>query len=83
MLDPDDVGSPEAVAQQVRVIWRLPMGPVSNVVAAVERAGGLVLPLDFGTTLIDAVSQWPSGGPPMIFVNDASPGDRMRFTLTH
>jgi Zn-dependent peptidase ImmA (M78 family) len=82
-LDIDEYDSPEAIARHLRVMWRLPLGPVSNVVAAIERAGGLVLPLEFGTTLLDAVSQWPPGGPPMIFVSNTNPGDRMRFTLTH
>jgi Zn-dependent peptidase ImmA (M78 family)/plasmid maintenance system antidote protein VapI len=71
------------IAQAVRASWRLPPGPVQNVVQTIERARGIIIPLDFGTARIDAVSQWPPSMPPLFFVNTHSVGDRLRFTLCH
>ena len=44
---------------------------------------GIVIPFDFETNSIDAVSHWPPGVPPLFFVNKFIPTDRMRFTLCH
>ena len=76
-------GDPAAVAQAVRATWVLPRGPVANVTKAIEDAGGIVVKCDFETRMIDAVSQWIVGYPPMFFVSDAIPGDRLRWTLAH
>ena len=79
----DEHGRPEHIAQLVRSMWSLPMGPVENLAATVEAAGGIVLLLDFGTNRIDAVSQWVEGTPPLLFLNMRQPGDRLRWTLAH
>jgi Zn-dependent peptidase ImmA (M78 family)/transcriptional regulator with XRE-family HTH domain len=76
-------GDPAAVAQAVRATWILPRGPVANVTKTIEDAGGIVIKCDFETRMIDAVSQWIAGYPPMFFVSDAIPGDRLRWTLAH
>jgi len=78
-----EFGDPAAVAQAVRATWVLPRGPVANVTKAIEDAGGIVFKCDFETRMIDAVSQWIAGHPPMFFVSDAIPGDRLRWTLAH
>jgi Zn-dependent peptidase ImmA (M78 family)/transcriptional regulator with XRE-family HTH domain len=79
----DEHGRPDHVARLVRSMWSLPMGPVENLAATVEAAGGIVLLLDFGTSRIDAVSQWVEGTPPLLFLNERQPGDRLRWTLAH
>lgn len=76
-------GGPAEVARTVRAHWRLPSGPVQNLTASIEQAGGIVIPFDFGTKSIDAISQWPPDMPPLFFVNVDSPGDRLRLTLAH
>ncbi len=76
-------GGAAEIAKRVRAAWRIPLGPVQNVTVAIESAGGLVLPCDFGTRDIDAAHLWLNGEPPMFFINSALPGDRYRFTLTH
>ncbi len=75
--------SPEEVARLVRRGWGLPLGPVANLVAAVEDAGGIVFRYSFGTRKLDAISQWLPGMPPLFFVNADIPADRLRFTLAH
>jgi Zn-dependent peptidase ImmA (M78 family) len=76
-------GSPSTIAQLLRATWRLPMGPIVNLTRSIEAAGGLIIRLDLGTRLLDAVSHWPPGAPPLLLVNAAAPGDRLRFSLAH
>jgi Zn-dependent peptidase ImmA (M78 family)/transcriptional regulator with XRE-family HTH domain len=76
----DDVAK---VARLTRASWNLPLGPVANVTAAIESAGGIVLKCSFGTNLIDAAHLWLPGLPPLFFVNRDQPGDRLRWTLAH
>ena len=83
-LDLNDYDSDvEQIAGILRSTWRLPPFPVTNLVAAIERAGGIVFRCPFGTRKVDAISQWIPGLPPISFVNSEIPGDRLRFTLAH
>lgn len=76
-------GSIEAIAQAVRASWHLPPGPVKNLTNAIEDAGGIVILLEFGTPLIDALSRYMPGLPPLFFCNADVPGDRLRMSLAH
>jgi Zn-dependent peptidase ImmA (M78 family)/transcriptional regulator with XRE-family HTH domain len=76
-------GDVEDVAREMRAAWRLPRGPVQDVTRVIENAGGIIIPFNFGTRLIDAISEWPPDMPPLFFVNTDLPGDRLRFTLCH
>jgi Zn-dependent peptidase ImmA (M78 family)/transcriptional regulator with XRE-family HTH domain len=82
-FDIDEFGSPTAIAQLVRAQWRLPHGPVRNLVRTVEAAGGIVILCSFGTDRMDAVSQWPEADRPYFLLNKDAPGDRQRLTLAH
>lgn len=73
----------EDVARTVREAWMLPRGPVSNMVELLEENGGIVVPCDFGSDLIDAMSQRIDGLPVLFFVNIDAPADRLRLTLAH
>lgn len=76
-------GDIEEAAALVRTAWRLPMGPIRNLTATLEAAGGIVATLDFGSLKIDAASQWPLGDRPYFFLRPGLPGDRLRFNLAH
>ncbi len=82
-LDIDEYGDPALVARMLRSVWKLPPGPVQNVIRAIEDAGGIVLVCDFGTRDIDALSQFLPDGVPLFLVNSAITTDRLRFTLAH
>ena len=82
-LDIQDFGSPEEIARTIRANWGVPPGPVNNLTLFIEAAGGIIVPLDFKTRKLDAMSQWLAGLPPIFFVNRDIPGDRLRFTLAH
>lgn len=73
----------EEVARVTRAAWRLPSGPIQNVLGTIENAGGIVIPCDFETKKIDAISRWIPGLPPLFFINNSAPMDRLRFTLSH
>lgn len=75
--------SPSQVARAVRAMWQLPAGPIANVIAAIEDAGGIVIRYPFGNPRIDAISRWVPGLPPLFFVNEGLPTDRERLTLCH
>jgi len=83
-LDIEDYdGDAEKIAQIIRKNWRLPLGPIKNLVGAIESAGGIVVRKSFGTKKLDAISQWVPGLPPIFLINADMPGDRVRFTLAH
>ncbi len=83
-IDPDEFdGNIQEIARAVRASWHLPPGPVRNLTQSIESAGAIVIPHDFKTRLIDAVSQWIPGLPPMMLVNTTFPMDRLRYTIAH
>lgn len=82
-MDVAEFGTPERIAMLTRDQWNLPPGPITNLTRAIEAAGGLVLKCDFGTSKLDAFAQWPSGMPPLFFINRSAPPDRYRYTLAH
>src|SRR5262249_11776856 len=74
---------PEDAARSLRETWMLPRGPINNMVELLERNGAVIVPCDFGTDLLDALSQRIDGMPILIFVNINAPADRLRLTLAH
>lgn len=74
--------TPEDAARMLRAQWRMPVGPVVNLVRWAEAAGCLVFEDDFGTPRIDGLSQWVDDHP-VILLNREAPADRKRLTLTH
>jgi Zn-dependent peptidase ImmA (M78 family) len=82
--DPEDFNEDiEQIAALVRAQWKLPRGPIKDLVGVIENAGGIVHFTDFGTPKLDAISQWIPSTPPVFLVNSEKPGDRVRFTLCH
>ena len=76
-------GDAESIAAMVRTSWRLPPGPIPNLTVAAEQAGIVVMRCPFGTDKIDAMSQLVPGCPPVVCVNSAMSGERIRFSLAH
>lgn len=73
----------EDIARALRENWMLPSGPIENLMELIEDNGGIVIPCDFGSDLIDAMSQRIDGLPVLFFVNVGAPSDRIRHTLAH
>ncbi len=83
-LQPEEVGLPvERIAREVREALRIPPGPIGNLTDYLESAGIVLFTVKFGTTLIDGTNIRVPGLPPMMFLNDSSPGERHRFNLAH
>ncbi len=79
----DYSGDPAEVARALRIYWQMPSGPIANVIKAIEQAGGVVIPHDFGVDNVDATSIRIPGLPALFFYNPNLTGDRLRFTLAH
>jgi Zn-dependent peptidase ImmA (M78 family)/DNA-binding XRE family transcriptional regulator len=83
-IDLEDVeGSPGKAASIVRAAWGLPDGPVAHLSSLIERAGIVIIEVDFGTRGISGTGMRLANMPPIIFINSALPADRHRFTLAH
>lgn len=80
-VDPDEHPPAEA-ARMLRAAWRMPIGPVKNLIRWVEAAGIIVVEEDFGTHRIDGMSQW-AGEHAVIVLNGVIPVDRKRLTVAH
>lgn len=73
----------EDLANHMRAAWGVPNGPIDNMVELIERNGGIVIPCEFGTDHIDAMSQRIDGMPVLFFINAGAPADRIRHALAH
>lgn len=82
-LDPDEFGGPVEVARRLRAAWRIPEGPIPNLTALIESAGGIVVMEDFGTHKLFGMSCWTTRGHPLFFLNSAIPAADLRWTLAH
>lgn len=83
-LDIDEFGGKaQDVARLTRATWGIPRGPIHDLTKTAEDAGIVIIPMDFETAHIDAISRWIPGMPPMVFANERSPRDRYRFSLAH
>jgi Zn-dependent peptidase ImmA (M78 family) len=80
-----DPHHPERAAQAMRRNWRVPAGPIDDLTALIESAGGIVLRVDFGTD--DATAAFistQSDGRLWFLVNSReTAGDRVRLSLAH
>ena len=82
-MDIDEFDSPEQIAGLLRRTWGVPIGPIKNLVAWVERASCLVVLGEFGTSAVDGVTLRFSAMHQCIFLNRNQPIDRLRYTLAH
>lgn len=82
-FDIDEYGEPEEIARLTRAYWQLPRGPIPDLVQIIESAGGVVVPMDFETSKVDAISRWIAQLPPTFCVNKDTPKDRLRYSLAH
>lgn len=83
-MDPDEYGgSPEAVAQAMRAAWRVTRGPIGNMTALIESAGGVILTADFGTNKLMGMSCWEPDSQPLFYLNSRMSTADLRYTLAH
>lgn len=83
-MDPDEYGgSPMEVARALRAAWRVPEGPIPNLTALIESAGGVVIMEDFGNRKLFGMSCWTTRGHPLFFLNSAMDPADLRWTMAH
>lgn len=82
-IDIDDYDTPTVIAQLARAEWRVPSGPIANMMRLLDRLGVAVIVRPVGTAGQDAFSTWPTGGTPVVVVNTGLSVDRLRFSLAH
>src|SRR5581483_8843822 len=83
-IDLEQYANPEAAASALRAYWKLPVGPIDDLVGTIEAAGAVVHLMRFPTPKIDAASQWPPAArAPFFFLNSEFVGERMRMTTAH
>jgi len=82
-MDPDEYGSPEAVARALRIAWRMPDGPVRDLVRLIESSGGIILLSSFNTHKLFGMSQWTTVDQPLFFLNADIPMEDLRWTIAH
>ncbi|WP_164008483.1 ImmA/IrrE family metallo-endopeptidase [Pyxidicoccus trucidator] len=77
--------SPEEVAQELRMRWQVPPGPVENLTELVEDVGVVVCLSHFGTPKMCGMSDFNPEEllPPVIYLNAEMPPDRHRYTVAH
>jgi Zn-dependent peptidase ImmA (M78 family)/DNA-binding XRE family transcriptional regulator len=78
-----DVDEVEHIAGQVRAAWRLPAGPIGNVVDLLEAHGVVVARLPLGSTDVDAFSLPFHDHPVIVLGADKDDRARSRFDVTH
>lgn len=74
---------PIPAARWAAAVLGLHEGGDFDLVAALERAGFVVVEHKLGSRHIDAATLWSGGSRPVILLNADSPKDRRRFTLAH
>lgn len=75
--------SPEQLAEFLRFSWKIPRGPIKNLIPIIEEAGILVLLIDIPTREFSGLTIKSSSGIHIIFVNKNMSIDRIRFTAAH
>jgi Zn-dependent peptidase ImmA (M78 family)/DNA-binding XRE family transcriptional regulator len=76
-------GSASDLAQELRLRWHVKKGPIENMTKLAESLGVFVIRWHFDTPDVDALSMHEDGLPPVIVIDAAMSGDRMRFTIAH
>jgi Zn-dependent peptidase ImmA (M78 family)/DNA-binding XRE family transcriptional regulator len=75
--------TPEAAAIRLRELFKIPSGPIKNLVKALEDEGIIVYFYDCPEEKFDGLTAYTDRGYPVIFVNKNMPNDRIRYTLCH
>lgn len=72
----------ESIADELRVLWSIPSGPIRNLTEYAEAAGFFVHLVNFGNDQVDGFT-WPTFEPKVILLANGRPGCRRRMSLAH
>lgn len=83
-VEPYEELQPEDIAYRIRNYFRLPKGPVVNIIGLLEQHGIIVVNLNIpDTEKFDGMTLFTKGGNCVVFINALFPNDRKRATLAH
>jgi Zn-dependent peptidase ImmA (M78 family)/transcriptional regulator with XRE-family HTH domain len=82
-LEIDEYGTPEKVAQFLRMSLNLPKGPIDNLVMLLEDYGVFIFLESFISMQLAGFTLIGNYTTPVIFINKDAPGDAERITLAH
>lgn len=83
IFDITDGWTPKSIAARIRELFRLPTGPIKNIVKSIEDEGVIVFFYDCKEEKFDGLTAYTDSGIPVIIVNKNMPNDRIRFTISH
>jgi Zn-dependent peptidase ImmA (M78 family)/plasmid maintenance system antidote protein VapI len=78
-----ETNTPSEIARLVRQQWSIPSGVIEDVTKTLENQGIIISNFDFGTERVDSRSMLTDDKYPIIFLNKALLGDRLRYTLAY
>lgn len=79
-IDPRE-NSIEEIVAQIRREWKLAPGVIESITTVVESQNIPILSFDFGSERVDSRLMLTNNDCPLIFVNKAMLGDRLRFSI--
>lgn len=82
-LPPNSSMSPIEASEFARSAWRIPSGPIPNLLSLIEKAGIAVLMIDLGHNKLSAISMPSLNGRHVILLNSNQSGSNQRFSLAH
>jgi len=82
-LELEEYGTPEKIAQVLRLYLQLPKGPIQNLVSVLEDHGVFIFLEDFASMQLAGFTLIGNDTTPIIFINKEAPGDAERLTLAH
>lgn len=78
-----DGWTPESIAIRARELFKIPKGPICNLLTILEEQGIIIYPYDSPIEKFDGLTAYTDKGYPVIFINQNIPNDRLRFTVSH
>ncbi|MES0492082.1 MAG: XRE family transcriptional regulator [Leptospirales bacterium] len=82
-INVDEENTPQMIAQKIRNYWRVPDGPINNLVKFIESTGIIVIYTTIGESIKFSGCSFYVGHVPIVIVNRHDPVDRIRFTIAH
>lgn len=80
---PDENNSPSEIADKIRYQFGIFKGPLPSLTKLLEAHGVIIIKFDFGTEKIDGLTTVTDSNRKIMFINQAMPNDRIRFSLAH
>ncbi len=82
-FDVDENITASDIAIKVRDFFRIPKGPINNIIEVLESNGIIIYFFKTTSQKFDGITLLTDKGQPIIFVNESMPNERKIFTIAH